>query len=182
MGMFVHDNPEERVGTLYEESELNGGNCFGELPSFEVETHIKSCQNVKKESKKETKTEVEELINKKTKIESKILKLKEELEKLENEQIRIVEEKIVKEMSSKYKDKIIEMIECKIKAEQLFDDLANEAPADEIELCDKCNEMHSWYNCLELCPFAVVCGIIKDGEFYDIESWKTVLEILKNKF
>ena len=48
MGMFVHDNPEERVGILYDESELNG-NCFVEPSLFRIENNIKNCKDVKKE-------------------------------------------------------------------------------------------------------------------------------------
>lgn len=181
--MFVHDNLEERVGILYDESELNSeisdSNGFIYTPLITKE----DVENYEKRSANQIKkTKIEKLISKKEEIEAKIFNLQKELEEIENEQIKEIEEKEIKVISSKYKDKIIEMLQYRIKGQELLDELVNKVPEDKINLCNKCNDMSSWYDCLELCPCAVVCGDKADGEFYDIGSWKIVLGILKNKF
>ena len=111
-------------------------------------------------------------------IEEKIKKYTEELQKLREEKLRLSLNLTLKKQFPNYKEKIIEMLEYRIKSAEIQENILKKLDLVQDSYCEKCSNL-SLEKIYKFCPFATVCIYDSDDEFKDSESCKKVLKYLK---
>lgn len=113
-------------------------------------------------------------------IEEKIKKCTKELQKLREEKLKLSLKAILEKQFPNYREKIIEMLECRIKSAEIQEDILKKLNLIEDVYCEKCSNL-SLEEIYKFCPFATVCMYDSEDEFKDSESCKKVLKYLKGE-
>lgn len=119
-----------------------------------------------------------EIEKKEKEIEEKIKKYTEELEKLREEKLKFSLNLTIEKKFPNYKEKIIEMLEHRIKSAEIHEYIVQKLNLIEDSYCEKCSNL-PLAEIYKFCPFATVCLYESDDEFKSPESCKKVLKYLK---
>ena len=121
-----------------------------------------------------------EIERKEKELEEKIKKYTEELQKLREEKLRLSLNLTLEKKFPNYKEKIIEMLEHRIKSAEIHEYIVQKLNIIEDSYCEKCSNL-PLAEIYKFCPFATVCLYESDDEFKSPESCKEVLEYLKGE-
>lgn len=113
-------------------------------------------------------------------IEEKIKKCTKELQKLREEKLKLSLKSILEKQFPNYREKIIEMLECRIKSAEIHEYIVQKLNLIEDSYCEKCSNL-PLEEIYKFCPFATVCIYESDDEFKSPESCKKVLKYLKGE-
>lgn len=121
-----------------------------------------------------------EIEKKEKEIEEKIKKCTKELQKLREEKLKLSLKSILEKQFPNYREKIIEMLECRIKSAEIHEYIVQKLNLIEDSYCEKCSNL-PLEEIYKFCPFATVCIYESDDEFKSPESCKKVLKYLKGE-